>query len=221
MMQFTMFTVASEAYQDVAELCVPSWRQNSGASSVTVSAYKDATTGDQNTRWREAITTRADLWLGAIRQAVDAKTPVVLMDVDCLVRRSIAGGFDGEHPIAAVRWPNPQLSVVFLDTRLQWPFVDFFEDFTARIKSIPERQWRLDTDQLIMQEKLLGCEAAVNKLSPAGWGLTFCKGNGPERLAAYPDARVIHLHWSIFRECATPDTVRRQLTPLIPEAFCR
>lgn len=218
MTRFTMFSAASKKYQEIADVCVPSWRQNSGAEKVRVVSYDDPTHHDICERWQNTLIIRARVWADAVREAVSTGLPIVLMDVDCLVLGPISGGFDGEHPIAVARWPLINIGVMFLDVRLGFPFIEFFEDFAARVKAAPREKWKVTTDQEIMQEKLNDHEGALNKLPASEWNLTFGVENGPERIAAYPNGRIIHLHWSTFQRVGIAET-RRRLELLFPEAF--
>lgn len=217
MTRFTMFTVASPAYQEVAELCVPSWRRNSGAESVEVFTCDDPTHRNTDERWRNAVVLRAKAWANAVRTAVSTGLPIVLMDVDCLVLKPISGGFDGEHPIAVARWPIINIGVLFVDVRLPFPFVEFFDEWAARVAVTPQNP-TLTADQTIMQEKLHQREECVNKLPASEWNLTFGIRNGPERLDAYPNPRIVHLHWWSFQRLGVA-VARSRLEPLFPEAF--
>lgn len=218
MMRFTMFTAASTCYQEVADLCVPSWRRNSGAEKVQVFSYDDPGSNNICTKWHSSLIVRAKAWADAVRKAVADNMPIVLMDVDCLVLSPISGGFGGEHPIGIARWPWINIGVVFVDVRLEFPFVEFFDDFVNRLERTPQGERCVAADQHIMREKLKNCETAVNKLPAKEWNFTFSVRDGPERIALYPDGRIIHLHWSVFHHLGIAEA-RRRLEPLFPEAF--
>jgi hypothetical protein len=218
MMRFTMFSVASTAYQEVAELCVPSWRWHAGAEKVEVFSYDDSRhSANIPKQWKTAQPIRARAWAGAVQNAVATGVPVVLMDVDCMVLDSIAEGFDGTHPLAVARWPIINIGVLFVDVRIPFPFVAFFNDFAARVEAVPRERLGATTDQDIMQEKLHDHEEFVNKLSYK-WNLTFDVRHGTKRKADYPDPRIIHLHWYSYRSAGIAGA-RSRLEPLFPKAF--
>lgn len=199
-------------------MCVPSWRRNSGAESVEVLSYVDPTHSEPREQWQNTLIIRARAWVDAVRRAVDTEVPVILMDVDCLVVDSIAGGFNGIHPFGVARWPTINIGVLFVDVRRSFPFENFFEDFAACLEAVPREQWDITTDQEIMQAMLHVHEPCVNKLPADKWNLTFGIRDDRQRIQLHPNGKIIHLHWHSFRSIGI-NNVRRRLEPLFPEAF--
>ena len=206
--KFSMSAVASERYRGLADLCVPTWTRNAGAEAVNIDYHEDV-------GWHKSLVQRAKFWRRRTLEAVAARRPVVLMDVDCVVLSPIAGGFSDSHPISVARWPNINIGVLFINTLVPFPFADFFDEFVDRLQAA--RQTKC-ADQDLMRGMLHARADSVCKLDARIWNLTFGVGDGAERLKKYPNGKILHLHWSNWGRVGA-DRVRGRINHHYPGTF--
>jgi hypothetical protein len=123
------------------------------------------------------------------------------MDVDCLVLKPLADGFSVDKPIAIGRWPTPNMGVMFLNTTLDWPFVDFFDEFTERAIERCQRVMKKPDaindsgDQRIMVEMLQARPQDVERIQCREWNFTYTRATPGHLVREWRDRiRVVHLH---------------------------
>ncbi len=200
-MGFTIGTALSFGYRPVLDFCLPSWVRNSGADRIEIKMYSEPEAEHFSQRYLKNLITRCELFRGFIRDAIARKTKLLLLDADCLVLQDVSGGFSPTKPFALTRWPNINMGVMFLNTELPWPFVEFFDTFieraTKRCEHAAERgpnAFLSDNDQPVMIDMLSKHDSDVEKLPAKTWNFTYSDPWTKERLAKYRDTiKILHL----------------------------
>ena len=170
-MCFDIVSTISADYIHGVPLFVPSWFRNSGASQVRIYI------GQAKTFYESIIERNANL-MDAVLNANGV--PILALDLDCFIVKSVAGGFDGKHPIAVARWPAVNMGVVFFDTRIKFDWKGFFVPLVERITSRcrDPRTWGNKDmkgrfgDQYDWMDSLKMAEEHVRKLDMNEWN--FC-----------------------------------------------
>lgn len=121
-MSFEIITTVSPDFADGIKLFVPSWFRNANADRITI-----YTTPQQS--WYEGIITRNMNLARSVRKG----KRIVSLDIDIFVLGDLSGGFDGKHPIAVARWPNPNMGVAFFDGMLDFDWSAFFNPLLGQI----------------------------------------------------------------------------------------
>jgi len=197
-MNFRIVTTASYSYAPVVEFCLPSWRRNSGADDIVIRWHKQLGEGDLQ-QWLRAVQERCGTMMDAVEQCVADKRKLLLMDADCVVIKSLEDGFKDGQQSAIARWPNINMGVVFLNTDMDWPFVDFFRRYVSESnahidKLIAAQSKRCGADQDIFTEMLKDVEDDVAKLDHHVWNFPFSERIDQVMLAeAANNIRILHL----------------------------
>lgn len=164
-----------------------------------------------------------------VRAAVRSHRPMILMDADCLVLKDLTGGFCDDRPLSVTRWPTINMGVLFLNTTIDWPFIEFIDEFAERAEAHCRAQAKeghyhsKGGDQDVMWQMMTDLDDDVCKLSWRIWNYMFGVRTTQEQLDQYADAmRVLHIKIATYG-CMTEDGCNldsiQHLRQQFPEAF--
>jgi len=202
-MSFTIISTISPDFEDGRKLFVPSWYRNSGAEFIDLKAVDGGT-------WYENIILRNE----HIRDTIRSGKRIVSLDLDCFVLDRLDEGFDGVHPIAVARWPQPNMGVLFLDGMVDFDWRAFFAPLIARITARCRNprtwgdgtQWQPDKvwadkrqkgrfgDQYPWHDALKAIEPQVRKLDMNVWNFCYQPENWQAMLLRHQEnVKIIHV----------------------------
>ena len=207
-MGFTIGTAVSFGYRPVLDFCLPSWVRNSGADRIEVKIYRDAAGDHFSQRYLRNLITRCELFRDFIRDAIARKTQLLLLDADCVILQDVAAGFSSTKPLAVTRWPNINMGVLFLNTTLPWPFIEFFDTFieqaTKRCEHAAEQgpvAYLHDSDQPAMIDMIGKHDLDVEKLPSKIWNFIYSNAWTEKKLAEYRETiKILHLRIATSRD---------------------
>jgi len=208
---FDIVTTVSEDFVSGLDLFVPSWARYSGADSIRIHLARTS-------NWYEGIIERnVNLYKELLEASITGRR-VLSLDLDVFVLENLEGGFDGDHPIAVARWPEPNMGVAFFDTSIEFDWSRFFdpliEKITERCRN-PKvwgtngRKGRLG-DSPCWFEALRSVAPMIRKLDPNVWN--FCSApQDTERLLTKHREKVKVLHLKGRGNWTTEERFRRRL----------
>jgi hypothetical protein len=194
-MSFDIVTTVSPDFIRGVSLFVPSWFRHSGAENVRLHLTKKQT-------WYETIIQRNENLRDAVCEGAVTGRRILSLDVDCFVVGNLAGGFDGMHPIAVARWPEPNMGVAFFDTTVQFDWAWFFRKLLVAITNrcrdsrtwgVPGQKGRMG-DQPPWYAALHAMDDRVRKLDMNVWNFCCAPEDTERELAKhYTQIKVIHV----------------------------
>lgn len=216
-MKYDIATACSNDYTEVLRLCMPSWIRNSGAESITVYPFS-IQEKDPRIRWYLQAARRCQIMASVVCSAANRGQRLLFLDTDCFVLSPLHNGFSSEKPISIARWPDINMGVLFFNTLIPFPWMDFFSVLIPRITKRchwlidnPPKKW-VPGDQDVWREQLHTMVEHVDKLDANVWNFCYSAHEWEDRLKHTKDSiKVLHIktrHHGL--NTPTMDFIRRE-----------